>query len=102
MRPLSEILLEFAQPMLGDKPDERRFRAVLDQVVLLWNLALVPSAKQELYRRQIAGQLLNGLPPEAVPEYLREMGVCLRRRESYYGDDRPSVEVQKQGSFGAT
>jgi hypothetical protein len=26
-RPLSQILLEFTQPLLGDKPDERRFRA---------------------------------------------------------------------------
>jgi hypothetical protein len=53
MRPLSEILLEFAQPRLGDKPDEDRFRAVMDQVVLLWNLALVPPTEQDLYWKQI-------------------------------------------------
>ena len=53
MRPLSQIILEFAQPLLGDKPDERRFRAVMDQVVLLWNLALVPPTEQDLYWKQI-------------------------------------------------
>jgi hypothetical protein len=46
--------LEFAQPLLGDKPDERRFRAVMDQVVLLWNLALLPPTEQDLYWKQIA------------------------------------------------
>ena len=53
MRPLSEILLEFAQPRLVDKPDEDRFRAVMDQVVLLWNLALLPPTEQDLYWKQI-------------------------------------------------
>jgi hypothetical protein len=38
---------------LGDKPDEDRFRAVMDQVVLLWNLALVPPTEQDLYWKQI-------------------------------------------------
>jgi hypothetical protein len=68
MRPLSEILSEFAQPLLGDKPDERRFRAVMDQVVLLWNLALLPQTKQDLYWKQIAEQLQKGLPPHVEPE----------------------------------
>ena len=53
MRPLSQIILEFAQPLLGDKPDERRFHAVMDQVVLLWNLALLPPTEQDLYWKQI-------------------------------------------------
>jgi hypothetical protein len=53
MRPLSQILLEFTQPLLGDKPDEGRFRAVMDQVVLLWNLALLPPTEQDLYWKQI-------------------------------------------------
>ncbi len=91
MRPLSEILLEFAQPLLGDKPDERRFRAVMDQVVLLWNLALLPPTKQDLYWKQIAGRLQQGLPPQVVPEYLRELRAWLRWRKSHYGDDRRAI-----------
>ncbi len=91
MRPLSEILLEFAQPLLGDKPDERRFRAIMDQVVLLWNLALLPPTKQDFYWKQIAGRLRQGLPPQVVPEYLRELRAWLRWRKSHYGDDRRAI-----------
>jgi hypothetical protein len=91
MRPLSEILLEFAQPRLGDKPDEHRFRAVMDQVVLLWNLALLPPTEQDLYWKQIAGQLQQGLPSQVVPEYLLELRVWLRWRKSHYGDDRRAI-----------
>lgn len=91
MRPLSQILLEFAQPLLGDKPDERRFRAVMDQVVLLWNLALLPPTEQDLYWKQIAGQLQEGLPSHVVPEYLLELRAWLRWRKSHYGDDRRAI-----------
>jgi len=91
MRPLSQILLEFAQPLLGDKPDERRFRAVMDQVVLLWNLALLPPTEQDLYWKQIAGQLQQGLPSQVAPEYLRELRTWLRWRKSHYGDDRRAM-----------
>jgi hypothetical protein len=91
MRPLSEILLEFAQPLLGNKPDERRFRAVMDQAVFLWNLALLPPAKQDLYWKQVTGQLQKGLPPEVAPEYLREMRAWLHWRESHYGGDRREI-----------
>ena len=91
MRPLSQILLEFAQPLLGDKPDERRFRAVMDQVVLLWNLALLPPTEQDLYWKQIAEQLQKGLPSHVAPEYLRELQVWLRWRKSHYGDDRRAI-----------
>ena len=91
MRPLSEILLEFAQPLLGNKPDERRFRAVMDQVVLLWNLALLPPTKQDLYWKQITGQLQQGLPPQVMPDYLRELHVWLRWRKSHYGDDHRAI-----------
>ena len=91
MRPLSQIILEFAQPLLGDKPDEHRFRAVMDQVVLLWNLALLPPTEQDLYWKQIAGQLQQGLPSQVVPEYLLELRVWLRWRKSHYGDDRRAI-----------
>jgi hypothetical protein len=91
MRLLSEILLEFAQPLLGGKPDERRFRAVMDQVVLLWNLALLPPTKQDLCWKQIAGQLQQELPSQVVPEYLRELRAWLRWRKSHYGDDRRTI-----------
>jgi hypothetical protein len=91
MRPLSEILLEFAQPLLGDKPDEHRFRAVMEQMVLLWNLALLPPTEQDLYWKQIAGQLQQGLPPQVVPEYLRELRAMLRWRKSHYGNDRRAI-----------
>jgi hypothetical protein len=91
MRPLSQILLEFAQPLLGDKPDERRFRAVMDQAVLLWNLALLPPAEQDIYWKQITGQLQKGLPSHVAPEYLLELRAWLRWRKTYYGDDRRAI-----------
>ena len=91
MRHLSEVLLEFAQPLLGDKPDEIQFRAVMDQAVLLWNLALLPQTKQDLYWKQIAGRLQKGLPPPVAPEYVRELSAWLRWRKSRYGDDRRAI-----------
>jgi hypothetical protein len=91
MRPLSEILLEFAQPLLGNKPDEGRFRAVMDQVILLWNLALLPPTEQDRYWKQIAGQLQKGLPSHVVPEFLLELRAWLHWRKSHYGDDRRAI-----------
>ena len=88
---MSEVLLEFAQPLSGDHPTEQRLRAVLDQMVLLWNLGVLPQDAQELYWRQIEATLREGLPADVAPEYLRELRAWLRWRKTHYGHDRRAI-----------
>lgn len=88
---MSEVLLEFAQPLLGANPSEAHQRAVLDQMILLWNLALMSEEAQARYWAQIEAQLTKGLPADVAPAYLREMRAWLRWRKSHYAHDRRAI-----------
>jgi hypothetical protein len=46
-RKMSEVLLEFAEPLLEDSDDDESFRNKIALAALSWNLTCVPSNEQE-------------------------------------------------------
>jgi hypothetical protein len=46
-RKMSEVLLEFAEPLLEDSDDDESFRSKIALAALSWNLTFVPPNEQE-------------------------------------------------------
>jgi len=44
---MSEVLLEFAEPLLEDSDDDESFRGKIAMAVLCWNLAILPPNEGE-------------------------------------------------------
>ena len=94
-RKLSEVLLEFAQPLLGERPTKHRFHSVMKHVILVWNMGLLPAERQKELWVQLEVELKKGLPQAIVPEYVRELRAWFRWRLSHYGSDQRLISHYK-------
>ena len=88
---LSDVLVEFARPMLELCKSFEQEKKAIGLVILIWNAANIP----ELSTEELYG-MLTDLIGKADPELLQEMKeivhVYLSRKNQYFADDKRLVE----------
>ena len=60
---MSEIILDFAQPLLEHAPDDEGYKSALSIAILTWNLTLLPEKEKKKTEKKMInelGQTLSG------------------------------------------
>ncbi len=82
---MSEVLLEFAMPLLEDAVDEDDFKMMIGIAVLFWDLAFLPENEQPRTLRRMARDLAQG-DLEMIP-YFKNLGeALLLRKKTLFAD----------------
>jgi hypothetical protein len=89
-RKMSEVLMDFAGPLLEDLEDETAFESVLSFAVICWNLSFFPEKEQRKMMRDIVDELgksdhLMRLEAESW------VGFFLERKKAFFADDRRMI-----------
>lgn len=92
---LSDIILDFASPLIGENMPPEAIQATLRFAMIVWNIPLLPAEKAAEYRTN----LLNSMPHEGGTRgalywanTIEQM--LARRRNLYPGDNRLLTNVQ--------
>ena len=89
-RKMSEVIMDFAQPLLDDLEDETAFESVLNFAVICWNSSFLPEKEQRKIVRDIVDELgksdhLMRLEAESW------IGFFLERKKALFPDDRRMI-----------
>jgi hypothetical protein len=91
---MSDVLLDFAGPLLEQAVDDADFKARIGLAVLFWDLALFPEEEQPEKLREIARDLAKDTQsdPKTI-EYFEALGAALllRRKTLFAGIKRAIV-----------
>jgi len=86
-RKMSEVLMDFAEPILEVIDDDRDFKAAITFSALCWNLSLLPSEDQRAHLNDalnaIAGTDL--FKRHGIQQYIQ---MLLDRKEALFADDK--------------
>jgi len=100
VRKMSEVLLDFAEPLLDTLDDDDDFKAAISFAALCWNCSLLPPKEQG----QQLSAMVDGLgKSDALMRLEVEDKICMlleRKRTSFASDNRMVVSfevVQDQG-----
>jgi hypothetical protein len=88
-RKMSEVLLDFARPML-DIVDDEGFKNVIIFSALCWNLSFVPEQKQQKQLQPILDELSKS-DPLMRPELNAWARALLDRKKAFFANDRRMV-----------
>jgi len=89
-RKLSEVLLEFAEPLIVTARTQEDFKAAVEIAILAWNLSFLPADERATFLKESISSLSgarNDLPFEA--EQCIQM--LLARQQALFADDRRIV-----------
>lgn len=90
MRKMSEVLLEFAQPMLRDS-DSEEFHAIISLAALCWNCTFCPESEQQEALEEILGKI-NESDAEMRLEITQNFQMFIRRKQKFFADDKRIIE----------
>jgi len=80
---MSEVIIDFAEPMLKHSKSFEDQRKALETAILLWNISMLPEEKQVEHTLNL-GINLCGEPSEANMELYRILAYMLARRQSLF------------------
>lgn|GEM_PF-924083 len=85
-RKMSEVLLEFAEPLMEDSDDDESFRSKIALAALSWNLTLMPKNEQEATMHNIVEELgrFDAFVRCGVRESIR---MLIDRKRTLFADD---------------
>jgi len=88
-RKMSEVLMDFAQPLL-DIVDDAGFKNVIILASLCWNLSFLPEQKQQKQLKIIVDELSKP-DPLIRPELDAWVRKLLQRKKALFADDRRMI-----------
>lgn len=89
-RKLSEVLLEFAEPLTVTARTEEDFRTAVEIAILAWNLSFLPPDERSTFLKQSIPSLSGG--KDALPfETEQCIQRLLARKQALFPDDRRFV-----------
>lgn len=97
-RKLSEVLLEFAEPLTATAHTEEDFREDIELALLVWNLSLLPAEERSSFLEEAIHPSSGpraSLPPKVEPV----VQMLLARKQAMFPDDNRFV-VDHQLSGG--
>jgi hypothetical protein len=85
---MTDVILDFAGPMLQGVTDREHYEATISFVVLIWNAALLPEARQGAVLHQIRTRLATGPDPHTNAALQAEVMECFEERKRRFPRDR--------------
>lgn len=96
-RKLSEVLLEFAEPLTTTARTEEDFHKSIEIAILVWNLSFLTADERSTFLKESVTPLPDG---EDLPFEIEQcFQMLLARKQALFSDDRRIV-VQHQVSGG--
>jgi hypothetical protein len=92
-RKMSQVILEFAEPLLEETADDEDFRRAIGIAITFWDLALYPEDEQEELLADMIRDLGKTTPsdPESIG-YLEGIGkTLLLRKKTLFPDIRRAI-----------
>jgi len=89
-RKMSEVLLEFAKPMLNEFDEPYAFEAIISFAALCWNVAFFPGRKQQKQLRSVVNELAKADPPMRF-ELEDWAKALLSRKQTCFANDRRMI-----------
>ncbi len=89
MRKMSEVLLDFARPLL-DAVDDEGFKNVIIFAALCWNISFLPEREQHGHLRRIVDELSKPAPL-IRPDFNAWAKTLLERKKAFFAADRRMV-----------
>ena len=83
-RKMSEVILEFLEPYLGDWETVDQFKEIVGLGVIAWNAALFPGDK----RVELLEEMVRALPPEARSEMKGLFTELIRRKDTRFASNK--------------
>ena len=89
-RKMSEVLLDFAEPLLDALADDDEFKGAISFAAICWNLSFLPEKGQRKELRYIAHALggSDALSSSEIEYFAR---ILLERKKAFFADDRRMV-----------
>ena len=89
-RKMSEVLLDFAEPLLEDIDDDENFKGVIALAALCWNCSFLPPKKQRAQLNTIVDKLgkSDQLTRLEIEDCTR---MLIERKKAFFADDRRMV-----------
>ena len=85
MEKMSEVLLEFAEPYLGEDPDRKKLQSVLQVAIVAWNAAILPRSQGQDLIREMATEF----PQELKAPFMALVDdMVSRKRIHFAGNSR--------------
>ena len=88
-RKMSEVLLDFARPLL-DTVDDEGFKKVIIFAALCWNISLLPEREQQKDLKKIVDELSKS-DPLIRTDLNAWAKALLERKKTFFADDRRMV-----------
>ena len=89
-RKMSEVLLDFAEPLLDALDDDDEFKGAISFAAICWNLSFLPEKTQRKQLRSI-GHQLGGSDALSTSEIEYFARILLERKKAFFADDRRMV-----------
>jgi len=89
-RKLSQVILDFAQPLSNASDDDRFFKNAIACAVLCWNLSFLKEKEQQRQMRSIVNKLSKS--GQLTRFEIRDcVQMLLERKRNFFADDRRMV-----------
>ena len=87
---MTEVILDFAGPVLDDVPDEVAFKNAVTLAIICWNISLLPEERQEDSLRHVVHDLGKGAhgDPVLLARVETAARLLLARKKAIYPNDR--------------
>ncbi len=101
MKPMSEVILDFAAPLLETCDDEASEKKAVSLAIYVWNTAILPEPE---CRRTLEAYLANCqkvMPPEGIKTLSGYIDKMVETRRTRFAHNRKKITNCTFGNFGA-
>jgi len=88
---MSEVILEFAEPLLEQCKDEKSAAGATGLAISVWNLSLLPEKSQGQEIIKMCSELTGSDDPKDYDELMDFAKVLLERKKKYYSDNKRAI-----------
>jgi hypothetical protein len=102
-RKMSEVLVAFIEPYLGDAPTRAMKERLVSTAVMAWNASLMPEDERTEFLDEAARAVLAGSGKQAMDEFMSVVRDLIERKQRLFsGDERIVVSYQFRAVRGGT
>ncbi len=96
---MSEIILEFAEPLLDQCEGEKSERTATALAIMIWNLSLFPEKDQDREIEKMCSKLLGSNDAKDYAALVDYATFLMERKKKYYSDNKRAImDYQISGS----
>ena len=96
---MSEVILDFAKPLLDKCEDEESEKKAIGLAILIWNVSLFPKKKRDQEIENLCSGLSSSEDANDFAALMNYVNLLLERKNEYYPDNKRAImNYQMSGS----